>query len=209
MGKMLLTFQTKGLFDTTVIKETFLPLFKGKDISVDITMKEFYEITKIEMHFFTTNVNNFETVDISYKTHPDWKLVNAIYCSCALPILIQPLIIEDGCYSDGGFFSNYPIENCIHNGANPDEILGITRTSTMNSTELNMTDQSTLLDYLLNIFYKVTERVLNNRTKIQKIKNEFCVNAPPMSIYHIYFATSNMHERIRLIEVGVEAANNK
>jgi predicted acylesterase/phospholipase RssA len=207
INKLFLTFQTKGIFNRDVIKETFLPLFKGKDISIDITMKEFYEITKIELHFFSTNVNTFVPVDFSYKTHPDWKVLDAVYCSCALPILLQPLITEDGCYSDGGFFSNYPINECIENCKDPDEILGITRCSIYKLEYLTITENSSLLDYIFNIFYKVTESVLNKRKDIKKIKNEIDVYAPPMSIYQIFFATSNVEERIRLIKVGVDSAS--
>ena len=205
INKLFLTFQTKGIFNRDVIKETFLPLFKGKDISIDITLKEFYEITKIEMHYFSTNINRFLPVDFSYKTHPDWKVIDAIYCSCALPVLLQPFIKDDGCYSDGGFFSNYPIDECIKNGADSDEILGITRCSVVNLDSLNITEHSSLLDYIMNIFFKVTESIFNNRKKITKIKYEIDVNAAPMSIYHIFFATSNIEERIRLIQVGVDS----
>jgi predicted acylesterase/phospholipase RssA len=205
--KLFLTFQSKGIFNKNVIKETFLPLFKGKDISIDVTLKEFYEITNIENHYFATNINSFDPVDFSYKTHPDWKLIDAIYSSCALPILLQPFITEDGCYSDGGLFTNYPVDYCIKNGADPDEILGVTRCSVLHLESLNITEHSSLIDYIFNIFYKVTESVLNDRKQITKIKYEIDVFAPPMSIYHIYFATSNMEERIRLINVGVESVS--
>ena len=57
----------------------------------------------------------------------------------------------------------------------------------------------------MNIFFKVTESIFNNRKKITKIKYEIDVNAAPMSIYHIFFATSNIEERIRLIQVGVDS----
>lgn len=207
INKLVLTFQTKGIFNKDVIKETFLPLFKGKDISIDITLKEFYEITKIELHYFSTNVNTFVPVDFSYKTHPDWKVLDAIYCSCALPVLLQPLITEDGCYSDGGLFSNYPVDECIQNGADPDEILGVTRCSVLKLDALTITEDSSLLDYIFNMFYKVTETVLNKRKEIKKIKYEIDVYASAMSIYHIFFATSNVEERIRLIKIGVDSAS--
>ena len=44
MYTILETFQRKGVFDYNVFIEIFSPLFKGKDISVDITMKEFFEL---------------------------------------------------------------------------------------------------------------------------------------------------------------------
>lgn len=208
MQKLMHIFHSKGIFNKKVLEETFLPLFKGKDLSIDITMKEFYEFNQIELHFFATNINNFDIIDFSYKTHPDWKIIDVVYCSCALPILLQPLINETGCYSDGGFFANYPIKECIDNGANTDEILGITRCSVVNLDGLNITEDSTLIDYIFNIFYKVTEKVLNNRAKFFSLKYELNINAPPLSIYDIYLATSNIDERLRLIKVGADTFFN-
>ena len=69
------------------IEEIFVPLFSGKDISIDITLQDFYDITKKEIHIFTTDVMRFEVVDISYKTHPDWKLIDAVYASSSIPII--------------------------------------------------------------------------------------------------------------------------
>jgi len=48
--------------------ETFID---AKDISCDITLLEFYEYSKVEIHIFTFEINVFELVDVSYKTHPD------------------------------------------------------------------------------------------------------------------------------------------
>lgn len=207
INKLFLTFQKRGIFNYDVIKETFLPLFNGKDISIDVTMKDFYNITNIELHYFSTNLNTFQEVDFSYKTHPDWKVMDAIYCSCALPILLQPFIKDDICYCDGGFFSNYPIIQCINNGCNPDEILGITRCSIVNNSKLTITEDSTLVDYIFNIVCKTTERIFNNRKEIDKknIKYKIDIFAPPMTIYDIFFATSNIDERIRLIQIGVDS----
>lgn len=203
INQLFLTFQTKGIFNKDVFKNTFLPLFNGKDISIDVTLKEFYDITKIELHYFATNVNKFEEIDFSYKTHPDWKVIDAIYCSSALPLLLQPFIKDTECYSDGGFFSNYPVYNCIANGADPDEILGINRCSIAQLETLYITENSSLIDYLFNMLNKITERVLNNRKSLNiKIRKEIVIDAPLMSLYYIYLAISNPEERKRLIDKG-------
>jgi len=76
MYSIMDSFQKRGIFNVKVIEETFLPLFKGKDVSIDITMKEFYEMSGIELHIITTETNEFVKVDISHKTHPDWRVVD-------------------------------------------------------------------------------------------------------------------------------------
>jgi hypothetical protein len=47
-------FHTKGIFDIETFKECFLPLFHGADqpIDIGITMKEFYELTKMRFTYF-------------------------------------------------------------------------------------------------------------------------------------------------------------
>lgn len=207
MHKLFLVYQTKGIFDKKVIEESFLPLFKGKDIPIDITMKDFYEITKIELHLYATNINDFEKVDISYKTHPDWKLIDAIYSSCFLPILFQPFVRENIWYCDGGIFADYPIKDCIDNGANHNEILGIYRKSNLNMNTY-LTSESSLIDYLMNLFYKITNMLLKSRCDYIKIKNEYAVRGNPISIYQIYLGTSNIEERLRLIQIGVDEFNS-
>jgi len=191
------------MFNVRMIEEIVLPLFKGRDLSIDITMKEFFEYTKIDLHFFSVDINTFQIIHFSHTSHPEWRIVDALYCSCCLPILMQPLIREGICYSDGGILLNYPVEQCVECGADPDEIFGICRKPIL-QLQCNINEQSTLIDYLLNIFYKTIERVLNIR-KPTKIANEIYVDCPPLSVNNIFDTVSSEEERIRLIQVGVDA----
>jgi predicted acylesterase/phospholipase RssA len=203
MQNIFSVFHTRGIFGVKVMEEIFLPLFKGKDISIDVTMKEFFEINGIELHFFSVNINNFTPVDLSYKTHPDWRVVDAVYSSCSLPILFQPIIMDDVCYTDGGMVTNYPVKHCIDNGANPESIFGLCRKPIMR-LNYNVTNESSLFDYILNIFYKTIEKVLNTQER-EKIGCEIYVDCPPLSINDILDTSSKMEERIRLIQFGVDS----
>ena len=126
-------YQKCGLFGPEIFETLFDPLFRAKDLDIaTITMKEFYETTKIEHHFFTVDIGGFELIDISYKTHPDCRVLDAVYASSCVPLLFQPIqlhigkeIVEtDVCGNqvcskkktrliDGGFLMNYPIQPCI------------------------------------------------------------------------------------------------
>jgi len=200
MDSILLAFQSKGILDKKIIHDTFSPLFKAKDIDVNITLKEFYEITNIEIHIFSTDINTFQLIDFSYKTHPDWLVMDAVYCSCSLPILFQPIIKDNICYCDGGFISNYPIKQCIENGANPNEIFGMCRNSIFEESS-NINDNSTLIDYILNLLNKTIDKVLNIKTNVT-IKKEVFIKCPPLSIYDMYETASSMEKRLELISNG-------
>jgi len=121
--------------------------------------------------------------------------------------LMQPLIKEGICYSDGGILLNYPVEQCVECGADPDEIFGICRKPIL-QLQCNISEQSTLFDYLLNIFYKTIERVLNIR-KPTKIATEIYVDCPPLSVNNIFDTVSSEEERIRLIQVGTDGWMNR
>ena len=202
IDSFLYAFHNKGILDKKIMEHTFSPLFKGKDIDINVTMKEFYEITKIEIHIMTVDINTYELVDISYKTHPNWIVIDAVYCSCCLPILFQPIIKDNMCFCDGGFMANYPVKQCIENGAKPNEIFGMCRSSIFDSSS-NINDKSTLFDYILNILYKTISKILN-KNEGQQIYKEAIVNCPPLSIYDIYETASSMEKRLELIQKGSE-----
>lgn len=199
------SIERRGIFGIKTIEDTFSSLLLGKDIPINVTMKEFYDITKIEIHIFTTEIMNFELVDISYKTHPDWRVIDAVYSSCSIPIIFSPLIKENKCYCDGGLLLNYPVDKCIENGANPSEIIGLCSDTTANDTDI-MDENSSLLDYVIVILKKVIAAFL---PKVQHvIPNEFKIGSPEISIYDIVTTTSNTNRRIELIQNGVDVITN-
>lgn len=199
------SLQRGGIFGREVIADFFLPLFNGKDISIDITMLELYEVTKIEIHMFATEINNFNITDISYKTHPDWKVIDAVYSSSAIPIIFSPLFKDNSCYCDGAFFTNYPLNECIHNGAKPEEIIGLNCVFKNQNVDL-VNSESSLFDYIMTIIKKL----ISTKTPIMlhKIAHEFCINISSISIYDIVNTTSNLDERIRLIQHGIDCVKS-
>ena len=160
MCSVLEVFDSKGLIYKTFFTEFFSPLLKSVDLDVNITMQELYEYNKIDIHIYVTELNSFTLVDISYKTHPNWHVIDAVWASCSIPLLFTPMIIDNDCYIDGGFFLNYPISKCIDNVENIDEIFGISLGN--NDKQLNRTmsvnSDSSIFD-LLNV---LLNRVINN-----------------------------------------------
>lgn len=197
------SLQKRGIFDIKVIEDIFEPLFKGKDISLDITMKEFFDLTNIEIHIYATEINTFEDVDFSYKTYPDIRVVDAVYASSALPIIFSPIIIDNKCFCDGAFFSNYPINNCLNDGIDPLEVFGIQNEYSENDNK-SIDNNSTLFDYIMNIMNKTVEHVFSNK-KHDDIAMEITIISPRISIYNIFSTVSSVEERIKLINYGSES----
>jgi len=203
MSHILSSFHERGILDVRVMNQMFQPLFSAKDISLDVTMEEFYQRTGVELHIFVTNINTIELVDISYKTHPDWRLIEAIYCSCALPIIFKPMVKGGSCYCDGGFIRNYPIKECIDSGADPDEIFGLCKYSRIDPSGNIVGEESSIFDYLFSIVCKIF--LVHLCPKFVPIKYQLTLEVAMTSL-NDYFRSANCSaERTRLIELGKDA----
>jgi predicted acylesterase/phospholipase RssA len=117
-------FVTKGILGNDFSEIIFKPLLFAKGLSLQVTMKELYEFSNIELHMFTLELNNYVLEDISYKSHPDLPVLDAILMTSAVTPLIAPVIKDGKCYVDGGFMSNYPLQYCLDHGHKKEEILG-------------------------------------------------------------------------------------
>lgn len=225
-----------GILDINTIKESYSPIFKAKDLSMDINLKDFFELTNIEFHTFSVEINSFEITDISYKTHPDWTILEAVYASSALPILFSPFKKDNKIYADGGILTNYPLSYLFKNNPNinTDEILAINNnnikivevesnieidtTTNINTYELDASNKSTnselppvyIYDTILIILLKMFEFIEKyNIINNKKIKYEVNIyNSYKNLLYNIYLASSSSEERKNLMNNGKDIWNN-
>ena len=114
-----------GMWYNEIVIKTLKPLFSMCDISLDITMLEFYKKTNVEMYFYGTELKSFEEIEFSYKNTPNIKLIDAIYITSAIPILFKPMLYKNKYYIDGGLVNQYPIKNALKNVNDSNTIFGI------------------------------------------------------------------------------------
>jgi predicted acylesterase/phospholipase RssA len=196
-------YTKKGIFDKNIIEKCFKPLLNAKDISLDITLEEFYEYCKIELHMFSFEINEFKVQDISYLTHPKLTLLNAIQMTCAIPVLVTPVCIDDKCFIDGGMSTNYPLSYCIASGKPSNEILGFKNKYNDNKNYIH--SESTLLDFLLNFLFK-TIFSLNTDNNQPSIQYELICEANFMTLDNLRSALSNIDIRKELLQNGIDTA---
>jgi hypothetical protein len=228
-GKQIMdSFYLKGLYNKKIIETTFKPLLEAKDLSVNTTLKEFYEYSKIEFHLYTFEQNKFEVVDLSYKTHPELTLVQAIFMSSAIPGLFVPTIIDNGCYIDGGIMANYPLSYCIANNLEKekekdekneskidfkDEILGVTffrdfsKPDAFKNNVIN--DESSVLEFAIGFFINAMNYIALT-VKRETIKYQIeCKNDEQFLTIDIMKEAVNSQElRRNWIEKGYEDAKS-
>ena len=192
-------YTKKGLFDIKTIEKCFKPLLDAKDISMSITLADFFKYSNIELHFFAFEINNFVLTDVSHVTHPNLSLLVALQMTCGLPVLLTPVFIEDKCYADGGIMCNYSLKHCVESGKKEDEILGFKNNYIKN--ESFITGESTIIDYLLSFLFKLIGNV--NQDHIQPlIKNEVVFNIHFLSMDILKKALSDVHVREDLFKSG-------
>jgi len=201
MYSIIQSFESRGILNIKIIEDILTPVLRAKNIDTNVTMREFYELTDIELHIFVTELNNFNIIDICYIDFPDWKLVDAVYASCSIPIIFAPLLKDSKCYIDGGFILNYPLYPCIQSGKDPNEILGICQNMGKIET-ITIDNNSTLFDFIFSIFNKITVNILNNHRN-DNLKYGIVLNTTRLGIYDIFEFASSKEKRIEMVDYGV------
>lgn len=204
------SYYNKGLFDKKLAEIIFKPLLQAKDLALNITLKEFYEFSKIDFHIFSFELNNFETIEFSHISHPDLELLQVLTMSSSLPGIFMPTIIENKCYIDGGVMCNYPINQCLRDNSNKDEILGI-KCSFEKTTDKFKNAEVTLDTSLLEYVICLTINAMNfirDTVKIENIDNtvKCFVSENPLTLTAIQETIRNPDLRRNWIEQGEKDA---
>lgn len=208
--QILDSYYNKGLFDKKLAEIIFKPLLEAKDLSVNITLKEFYEFSKIDLHIFTFELNKFETLELSHTTHPELSLLQALTMSSALPGLFMPTIIDNKCFIDGGVMCNYPLNYCLKHHINEDEILGIKFSRNENDDvfkNVEVTKESSLLEYIMCSTLN-TINFIRDTVKIEDIDNTvICyISENPLTLDLFQKMITNKELRQKWITMGEEDA---
>jgi hypothetical protein len=152
-------------------------------------MLEFYEKTGIELHIFVTEMNEFEYIDISYKTHADWTVVDAVYASCSVPLIFSPIIRNNKCYIDGSLCMNYPLIKCINDVGHDkkDEILGVLLLyeENLKHTKPCISESSSFFDYIILVLQRFLQCRFFMTDVSCKIPHEIRMSSPDFTLEYI------------------------
>ena len=201
-------YNKRGLIDLYPLYYRSLNmLLEAKDLSPNITLKEYYDYCGIELYFLTTEVNNFSGVVLSHKTHPDLELIKSICMSGSFPGIFRPIVIDGKCYTDGGIFCNYPLKFCLDNtGCDINEVIGVHKLCDKEKSLIN--DESTVFEYL-SVMMDNMVSYINDEKAIPYIPYDIECD---MNIFNSYEAWINVpisqEHRAMLIDTGVEYAKS-
>jgi NTE family protein len=203
------SYYNKGLFDKKLAEIIFKPLLEAKDLNLNITLKEFYDYSKIDLHIFTFELNTFKTVELSHTLFPDLSLIQSLTMSSSLPGIFVPTIIDNCCYIDGGILCNYPINECLRDHTNKDEILAFKIAYENDNTQnIQVTTESSLLEYIICMSIN-SVNYIKNTIKLESIDNTVnCyINDNPLTMHFIQESIRNQELRRDWIKMGEDDAN--
>lgn len=197
-------YHKKGIINQTFIDIMFNPLFGAKNIPMDITMKGLYELSGIDLHLFTLELNAFEMCDISHKTHPDIPVLTAVHMTSAIPVLFSPVCLGGKCYVDGGIMNNYPLNYCLKDHPEVDDILSFK--NIYNNVYSSIDNESNIIDVIVLLCSRLLKHVHLTASSSITIPNQ--INQPSDTLSADYFHQTLFSEPFRrgLVEEGIKTA---
>ncbi len=192
-------YNTCGIFDIELFYN-IINLFNAQNLDLkNITLKEFYEFSNKDLHIFAVNYDNLETIDFNHETHPDVKLIEAVYCSCSIPIVFKPLKINGIIYLDGGINEHFPTTKCC-NIKDKDETLGIY----IKTLEQEKEEEINILNYSINLLYKIVFE--KQKKQLENLKNQLIITSPCFNFEKVKNIMENKERRIEIINEGINYA---
>lgn len=104
-------FSHTGVFGDDIVQEMMDPLLRSIGLDMNVTLTEFQKATGKNLVLYAHDINSegMELCALSKITYPDMKLITAIRATCAIPPIIQPVMVGDQYMIDGGFVVNVPV----------------------------------------------------------------------------------------------------
>lgn len=106
-------FMNYGLNNGDVIKKILTTFIKSKNLSVDITFKDLYNLTNKLLIITGTNLTKKQGEFFSYLTTPNMKLIDAIRISTSIPFYFTPYKYNNNVYIDGSCSNDLAV-NCLY-----------------------------------------------------------------------------------------------
>ena len=206
-------YTNKGIFDVKIIEKMIKPFLEAKDLSLTVTLKEFYEYTKKEAYFYAFDLNNYRTIELSYKEYPDLPLVNAIYMSCTIPGIFIPTFIDEKCIIDGGSLANFPINYCLRDHPDKNEILGFNFIYSKSDDDVRcsgniiITPESNMLEFILGMSINSINYITTSiKSEVIPFTIEYTSNVSSLTFDSINTFITFQENRQQIYDNGIKLA---
>lgn len=107
---VLSMLKSYGMNNGAFLQKCVDAIFEKSNYSLEVTFRELYYETHIMLHVTGSCLNTGGVVQFNHIEHPDMSVRDAVVISCRIPILFEPVIINDSMYVDGCLADHYPID---------------------------------------------------------------------------------------------------
>jgi len=148
-------FLNYGIDNGSNLEKFIESILKHKGYNRELTFQQLYDIKKITLRFYATNLNEGILKEFSVHTTPNSKILFALRATMSVPGYFTPLIEPETnhYYVDGALLNNYPITL-----VNDTNVLGLAFDYSVNSIEKIDSIQSYFYQ-LINCLYDKLEQI--------------------------------------------------
>ena len=204
-------YHDKGIFKDEIFSVILKSLICAKDLHINSTLRDLYNVSKIELNIFSTKMDDFSAYKINHRSHPYMTIIQAVHMSGAIPFIFQPVFFDGHCFMDGGIVNNYPLETCLlEQKCNKLEILAINNNiHNKNNDKIHkLLPTSNIVDICLVFFshYNVLRHKIKELSKLSedriKIPYELQTYTNGININDLYECVTKKDKRKNLINEG-------
>lgn len=99
-----------GLFGTEELEKILSDILRKKNVSDDITFKQFFDVNGLDFIVTMANLNQQLTHFCNYQSTPNMSIKQACVISASFPLVFKSTLINGEYYCDGGTFANLPFK---------------------------------------------------------------------------------------------------
>lgn len=202
---LLRVLEQRGIWGIEIMTQILSPLLLGKHLTAESTLQDLYDMTGVEVHFYAVEMKaQCELIDISHRTHPAWRIIEAAYASSCVPLLFVPFFKDGVGYVDGGMLLNYPLTMCQRrDGIDGNAILGI---KTVFDPFPPVHSGSNFVDYMLYLMQQLIQSSRHRAEKVDPLTHEIHLRSKFVNALNLLELSSSETLRKSLFDDGVSFA---
>lgn len=94
--------------DGSVLRSVIVTILNSGGLSIDSTLSDFERLLRVRFIVTATDITTGKTELLEARRFPNMRVLDAVYASCALPMLFPPLYYEEHVFVDGQVLVGLP-----------------------------------------------------------------------------------------------------
>ena len=185
--KFLNLFTNLGFNDSKLYLNGIREYIKKKYDMDDITFIELSKLTGVNVYVSVTKINNGKNFIFNVDDTPNISVLDAVAASMCIPLLSQPIKIDNNYYVDGCLTNNLPYE--IFNNINQDDILNVAIYIKDDYNVINIIKDDEELNFF-NYYKQICSIIYSNSlhssyiSKLPNFKNPLLISYSPFNSFY-------------------------